>query len=194
MVSWRVFYVAFVALMALERLGELLLSRRNARRAFARGALELGQRDYRVMAIFHAAFLVACLAQVGLWPAAQRTVIGECALVGALAAQALRYWAISTLGERWNVRIIVLPGAPVVVGGPYRWIRHPNYVAVCAEMLFVPLIYSGGAGYGALVALVFTAGNALILRRRIRTEEAALGPAYERAFAATPRFIPKGIS
>jgi methyltransferase len=192
--SWRGFYLAFLTLLALERLGELLLSRRNARRAFARGAIELGQREYRVMAIFHSAFVVACFAQVALWPAAQRSVIGECALAGALVAQALRYWAISTLGERWNVRVIVLPTLPAVVAGPYRWIRHPNYVAVCVEMLCVPLVYSGGAGYGALLALIFTIGNALILRRRIRTEEEALGPDYARAFAATPRFIPGGLS
>jgi methyltransferase len=194
MVSWRALYVAFLCLFVLERLSELVVSRRNARRAFARGAVEIGAREYRVMAIFHMTFLVVCFAQVALWPKVYATTIGALALVGALSAQALRYWAIRTLGERWNVRVIVLPTAPAVVAGPYRWIRHPNYVAVCVEMLCVPLIYSGGAGYGALIALLFTMGNALILRRRIRTEEAALGPAYARAFSATPRFIPGGAA
>lgn len=194
MVTWRALYVSYAALLVLERVGELVLSRRNAQRALAQGAIEVGQREYRTMTLFHISFLVVCVAQIWLFPHAQATIIGALALVAALAAQALRYWAITTLGARWNTRVIVLPTAPAVVGGPYRWIRHPNYVAVCAEMICVPLVYRGCAAYGVLVALVFTIGNALILRQRIGTEEAALGPAYARAFAATPRFIPGGIA
>ena len=193
MVSWRGVYLLFLTLLALERLGELVLSRRNARRAFARGAVEVGRREYRVMAIFHMAFLAVCFAQIWISPPMHASALAVIALIGALLAQALRYWAISTLGERWNTRVIVLPSAPAVVGGPYRWIRHPNYVAVCLEMPCVPLAL-GGSVIAVVIAVSFTIGNAFILRRRIRTEEAALGPAYARAFAATPRFIPGGIA
>ena len=193
MVSWRGIYVVFIALLALERLGELVLSRRNARRAFACGAVEVGRREYRVMAIFHMTFIVVCFAQIWIYPRVHATTLAILALLCAFIAQGLRYWAISALGERWNTRVIVLPTAPAVVNGPYRWIRHPNYVAVCMEMVFVPLAY-GAAGYGVVIAVIFAIGNAFILRRRIKTEEAALGPAYARAFAATPRFIPGGIA
>jgi methyltransferase len=185
-----VIYLGFLALLALERLGELALSRRNAKRAFARGAVEVGQRHYRVMAAFHTLFLVACAGEA-LWHRDARVPswLMATALGGALAAQALRYWAIATLGERWNVRVIVLPGAAPVVAGPYRWVRHPNYLAVAAEMLCVPLIH--GAFF---LAALFSLGNAALLTVRIRAEEAALGRGYVDAFAGTPRFIPGGKS
>jgi methyltransferase len=180
-------YLAFLALLALERVGELVLSRRNARRAFARGAVEVGQAHYRFMAAFHTLFLIACAVEASQRPFPYR--LGWAAFGAALLAQALRYWAISTLGERWNVRVIVLPDATPVVAGPYRFIRHPNYVAVAMEMIFVPLIHGAW-----LTALLFTLGNGLLMIVRIRAEEAALGTHYKAAFAATPRFIPGGKS
>ena len=182
------YYLAFLLLLALERVGELALSRRNARRAFARGAVEVGQGHYRIMALLHTLFLGACAAEALLRPRGGfPPALAWAAFAGALSAQALRYWAISTLGDRWNVRVIVLPGAPPVVAGPYRWVRHPNYVAVVVEMVCVPL--AGGAW---LTALAFSLANAVLLLVRIRAEEAALGRAYVDAFAATPRFIPGG--
>jgi methyltransferase len=180
-------YLALLGLIGVERIGELLLSRRNARRAFARGATEHGQRHYRVMAAFHTLFLIACAVE-GARRAFPGTV-GWIALVGALSAQALRYWAIATLGERWNVRVIVLPSAQPVVTGPYRFLRHPNYVAVALELVCVPLVHGAW-----LTALAFSIGNALLMVVRIRVEEAALGSQYAAAFAATPRFIPGGKS
>ena len=180
-------YLGFLVFLGLERLGELWLSRRHATALFARGAIEIGQRHYRFMTIFHSAFLGACAGEVvGL----QRPFPGGwgwAALAVALSAQALRYWAIAALGERWNVRILVLPEAPPVVRGPYRWVRHPNYVAVILEMIAVPLIHGAWA-----TAVLFTLGNAALLLIRIRTEEQALGAAYGRAFAETPRFLPGG--
>jgi methyltransferase len=176
-------YLAFLGLLALERIGELALSARNARRAFACGAVEVGQRHYRVMALMHTLFLFACAAEA-IYRSPNH--LYGAALIGALAAQALRYWAIATLGERWNTRVIVLPGVPPVVAGPYRWIRHPNYVAVVMEMLFVPLI----AG-GFVTTIVFSAANAAVLWVRIRAEERALGPEYADVFGGTSRFIPR---
>ncbi|HYO66133.1 MAG TPA: isoprenylcysteine carboxyl methyltransferase family protein [Archangium sp.] len=186
MVSTLGGYVGFLGLLGAERLVELVLSKRNAARAFARGGVETGQRHYRVMVVLHSLFLVACGAEVvGLsrpFPGA----LGFGALGVALVAQALRYWAIASLGDRWNTRIIVVPGLEPVTRGPYRFLRHPNYVAVVLELAAVPLIH------GAWVtALVFSFGNALLLRVRIRAEEEALGALYAEAFADRPRFIPE---
>ena len=189
MVTSQIFYLGFLALLGLERVGELLLARRNAERAFAKGAVEVGQAHYRVMAVFHTLFLVSCAAETVAGQRAFPGAVGWIALGLAVSAQGLRYWAITTLGDRWNVRVIVLPGVQPVVGGPYRWVRHPNYVAVALEMLAVPLIH------GAWVtALAFTLGNGLLMLVRIRAEEAALGTSYAHAFAHTPRFLPGGKS
>jgi methyltransferase len=189
MVTWRGFYFGYLAFLALERLGELVLSRRNARRMFARGAIELGQGHFPTMALFHSLFLVACVVEPLLRAQPPAPALAATALAGTLAAEALRVWAIASLGERWNVRIIVLPGLAPVTSGPYRFVRHPNYVAVALELLCVPLMYGAW-----LTAIVFTVGNGLVLLVRIRAEEAALGKGYAEHFAATPRFVPGGKS
>lgn len=178
-------YLGFLGLISVERLGELVLSKRNAARAFARGAIEVGQGHFRVMGPFHAAFLVACAAEVLVLERPFPGALGFACLAGALLAQGLRYWAIATLGERWNVRIIVLPEAPPVTGGPYRFLRHPNYLAVVMEMALVPLIHGA-----YLTAIAFSVGNAALLWVRIRAEEQALGSGYQAAFAHHRRFIP----
>ena len=186
MVSTLGGYLGFLGLLGAERLVELVLSKRNAARAFARGGVETGQAHYRVMVVLHSLFLGACVAEVvGLsrpFPGA----LGYGALGVALVAQALRYWAIASLGDRWNTRIIVVPGLEPVTRGPYRFLRHPNYVAVVLELAAVPLIH------GAWVtALVFSLANALLLRVRIHAEEEALGALYAEAFSDKPRFIPE---
>lgn len=163
-------YLAFLALLALERLFELWLSRRNARLSFARGAVELGRGHFPAMALLHTLFLFSCAAEVLFLHRAFPGAFGWAALGVALAAQGLRYWAIATLGSRWNVRVLVVPGEELVTGGPYRLLRHPNYLAVIAELLFVPLIHGAW-----LTALVFSFLNAALLRVRIQVEEQALG-------------------
>ncbi|MBX5484150.1 MAG: hypothetical protein IRZ16_20175 [Myxococcaceae bacterium] len=185
MVSSRVLFAGFLALIAVERLVELAISKRNAARAFAEGAVELGRGHFRVMSAVHALFFPACLAEVFWLDRAAPGVWAALAFAAALGAQALRYWAIATLGPRWNVRIIVVPGAPPVTGGPYRYIRHPNYVAVIVEFLAVPLCHGAW-----LAATVFTLLNAALLFVRIRAEERALGSLYADAFADRPRFVP----
>ncbi len=185
MVSSLHLYWGLLALVGVERLLELWLSNRNAAWAFARGGVETGQGHYRFMTVFHTAFLVACAVEP--WALARPFVApwGFVALGGALAAQALRYWAITTLGPRWNTRVIVLPEAEPVTQGPYRFVRHPNYVAVVLELAALPLVH------GAFVtAALFSVGNALLLSVRIREEERALGQAYARAFKEKPRFVP----
>ncbi|WP_437736300.1 isoprenylcysteine carboxyl methyltransferase family protein [Sorangium sp. So ce1335] len=185
MVTSALLYLAFLGAVSIERLAELVISRRNARRAFARGGVEVGQRHFRVMALMHSAFLAACALEVVLLERPFPGLLGFASLAVALLAQGLRYWVITTLGEQWNVRIIVVPGATPVSGGPYRYLRHPNYAAVIAEMAALPLIHGAW-----LTALVFSALNALVLSVRIRAEEEALGPSYAARMGGLPRLVP----
>jgi methyltransferase len=186
MVSSKVAYLTFLALLAGERLVEIALARRNARVALRRGAFEVGRGHFRVMTAFHSLFLVSCAAEVVLLHRPFPGVLGFAALAGALAAQGLRYWAITALGVRWNVRILVIPGLPPVTSGPFRFVRHPNYLAVILEMACVPLIHGCW-----LTALIFSIGNAVLLWVRIRAEESALGGPYALLFADRPRFLPR---
>jgi methyltransferase len=185
MVTSEKLFLGFVALVGAERLFELWLSSRNARRAFARGAVESGQAHFRVMSATHTLFLFACAAEVIAFHRPFPGALGWAALVGVVAAQMLRYWAVVTLGDRWNVRILVVPGAPPVTSGPYRFVRHPNYVAVIAEVLLLPLVHGAW-----LTAALFSAANAALLYVRIRAEESALGALYSHEFAHRPRFVP----
>ncbi len=167
MVSW--WYLALLAVVGLERVGELVISRRNAAAALARGAVEVGTRHFRVMKALHTAFLVACAAEVVLLGRPFVPLLGVPMLVVAAAAQALRYWAVLTLGSRWNVRVLVVPGDTAVTGGPYRHLRHPNYLAVILEGFALPLIHGAW-----ITALAFTVANGVLLAVRIRCEEQAL--------------------
>jgi methyltransferase len=157
---------AILGLVTLQRLGELVLSRRNTERLLAHGAREVAPGHYPLIVALHAAWLV------GLWYVA--VWHGEVGVSGGWLAvfvvlQGLRLWVIATLGPRWTTRIIVLPGAPLVREGPYRFVSHPNYCIVAAEILVLPLCF-GLVWYG----IVFSGLNALVLWIRIRAEEAAL--------------------
>ena len=182
-------YLALLLLIGAERLCELALSMRNARLAFARGGVETGARHFRAMTLLHALFLPACAAEVLVLHRAFPGALGWLALGAALSAQGLRWWAIASLGARWNVRVIVVPGEPPVRRGPYRFVRHPNYLAVAVELLAVPLVHGAW-----LTALVFSAANAWVLRVRIHTEEAALGTGWDQAFVGVRRFLPSGAN
>jgi methyltransferase len=148
---------------------ELFLSRRNAARAFRQGGVEVGASHFGWMRLLHTGFLVSCALEVVLFHRTFDPRLGIPMVVVALLAQGLRYWAIATLGPRWNVRVIACPGVPVTTSGPYRWVRHPNYLAVVLEGVAIPLVY--GAWW---TALVFSALNAWLLRVRIGVEERAL--------------------
>jgi methyltransferase len=186
MVTSRALYLGFLGLLALERLWEVVLSRRNAKKALAAGAVEAGRGHYPVMVAFHTLFLVSCALEVVLVPRSFPGTLGWVALGVAVLAQGLRYWAVASLGIRWNTRVLVWPGVPPVTSGPYRLLRHPNYLAVVLEMSAVPLIY------GAWVtAVVFSLCNLVLLTVRIRSEEEALGPSWARAFAGRGRLLPE---
>jgi methyltransferase len=186
MVTSVLLYLVFLGALGLERLYELWLSRRNAARALQRGGIEVGQAHFRVMAALHTLFLGACAVEVLILDRPFPGTIGHLALAFAIASQGLRYWAISTLGDRWNVRILFVPGEEPVTSGPYRFLRHPNYVAVVFEIALVPLIHGAW-----LTALSFSLANAALLFVRVRAEERALGAAYAHAFAERPRFVPR---
>jgi methyltransferase len=178
-------YLIILALLVVERMFELDRARRNARRAFEHGAVEVGQAHYRVMVAFHALFIASCAIEATFFPRAFPAAVAWIALSAELVAQALRYWAVSTLGERWNTRIIVSPERAPVTDGPYRWMRHPNYLAVVIEIAAVPMI--GGAIF---TAISFSIGNALILAVRIPAEERAMGMRYAEALGGRRRFFP----
>jgi methyltransferase len=175
----------YLLALAAERGLELVLSERNARAALAGGGVEAGRGHYLAMVAVHAAFLAACAVEPVLWPRPWPLAASLGALAAALLAMALRWWAVATLGPRWSTRVVVLPGAPPVTGGPYRWLRHPNYLAVTVELLAVPLMA------GALwTAAGFALANAALLAVRIRAEEQALGDGWARAFDSRPRLVP----
>ncbi|MFE3120061.1 isoprenylcysteine carboxyl methyltransferase family protein [Streptomyces niveus] len=165
-------YTALVLAVGFERVAELVVARRNARWSLAHGGTETGRGHYPAMVALHTGLLAGALAETALAgrpfvPAFGWTMAGV-----VVAAQALRWWCIGTLGPRWNTRVIVVPGLPLVTGGPYRLMRHPNYVAVAAEGLALPLVH------GAWVtALAFTGLNAALMAVRIRCENTALGAA-----------------
>jgi methyltransferase len=161
--------IVAVGLVALQRLLELVLARRNERRARARGAVEWGRGHYPIIVGLHSLWLVSTLVE-GLLRGPVFPVYWPAALALFLLVQPLRYWAILSLGESWNTKILVVPGAKPVRSGPYRYLSHPNYVVVVVEILTFPLIFGAW-----LTALAFTLLNAAVLRVRIREENRALG-------------------
>jgi methyltransferase len=178
-------YLILLALLIVERIFELDRARRNARRAFEHGAIEVGQTHYRVMVAFHTLFIASCAVEATFFRHTFAPIVAWVALGAEILAQALRYWAVTTLGDRWNTRIIVSPDRAPVTGGPYRFMRHPNYLAVVVEIAAVPMI--GGAIF---TAIAFSIGNALILAVRIPAEERAMGGRYTEALGSRRRFFP----
>ena len=180
-------YLVFLGLIAAERLVELRISRRNAASALEMGGIEYGQRHFRFMTVLHTAFLFGCAAEVLLLKRPFVPFLGWPMFALAVGVQALRYWAVTSLGSGWNVRVIVVPGQPLSTRGPYRYIRHPNYLAVIIEGLAIPLIHTAW-----ITAAVFSLANALLLTVRIRCEERALleHGDYRERFAGRRRFVP----
>ncbi|MEP6830242.1 MAG: isoprenylcysteine carboxylmethyltransferase family protein [Rhizomicrobium sp.] len=153
-----------IALVILQRAGELVLANRNTQKLKAQGAVEIGAQHYRFIVLLHMAWLMAVL-----WLMPAPLVIYWGWIVVFLLLQAARVWVIASLGPYWTTRIISLPGVPLVKRGPYRFVRHPNYLVVAGEILALPL------AFGEIwVAIVFFIANAVVLTWRIRQEETGL--------------------
>lgn len=183
MLTWsRLAFLALIGLVTVERVIELLLSRRNLARAVARGGFLADERTLQTMAAFQVAFLVACPFEAVLLRRPWLPALGVPMLAVVALAMALRYWAVTALGDRWNVRIVVVPGDRAVTGGPYRWLRHPNYLALVIETVALPLVHTAWltAAFGSLAL-------APLLARRIRHEEAALARHTDWSTAMTGR-------
>lgn len=158
--------VAILIFVTVQRLGELVLARRNTAQLLTRGAHEVAPGHYPLIVLLHATWLV------GLWWLAPNAPVSGLWLAVFTVLQLLRVWVLLTLGDRWTTRIIVLPEAPLVRRGPYRFLSHPNYAVVIGEIAVLPLVF-GLTAY----ALVFSLLNALVLAIRIRAENAALAGA-----------------
>jgi methyltransferase len=174
----EVWLTILVGLVALERLAELVVSKRNAAWAFEHGGVESGKRHYVVMVVLHTGLLAGALVEVWVRRPEFVPALGFSMLALVVASQALRWWCIATLGHQWNTRVIVVPGLPLVHRGPYRWFTHPNYVAVVVEGFALPLV-----GPAWITAVVFTVCNAVLLRVRISVENQALLASADRAGA-----------
>lgn len=166
---------AVIAAVLAQRLGELMLAARNTRRLRRSGAIEVDARGYPALVLLHASWLAT------LFPVARQAAAASTPLLCVYGVLQLgRVWVIASLGRRWTTRILVLPGAPLVRRGPYRFLRHPNYAVVAAEIAVLPLALGA-----ARTALIFSVLNALLLGRRIRIEDRALraaaGPSEEAA-------------
>lgn len=170
MTTSQVLFVVLVAVVGIERLAEMVVSKRHAAWAFARGGVESGRGHFPFMVALHTALLVGAVVEVLAADRPFHALLGWPMLLLVVLAQGLRWWCIRTLGPQWNTRVIVVPGASLVAAGPYRLMRHPNYVAVVVEGLALPLVHTAW-----VTAAAFTVLNLLLLSVRIRVEEQALG-------------------
>lgn len=162
-------YVGLIVAVTIERLAELVVSKRNWAWSRDHGGTEFGASHYPAMVVLHVGLLVGCVLEPMLAHRSFVPALGWPMVAIVLAAQMLRWWCITTLGRQWNTRVIVVPGAERITGGPYRFVPHPNYVAVVVEGVALPLVYGSW-----VTALVFTVLNAALLRTRVRVENAAL--------------------
>ncbi|KOV24046.1 membrane protein [Streptomyces sp. XY152] len=162
-------FTVLVLAVGLERVAELFVSHRNAVRSIARGGVEAGRGHYPFMVALHTGLLVGALVEVRVRQPDAVPALVWTMLALVAASQTLRWWCVATLGRQWNTRVIVVPGAARVTGGPYRLLRHPNYLAVVVEGFALPLVHSAW-----VTAVVFTVLNGFLLATRVRAEDTAL--------------------
>ncbi|MBT2695104.1 isoprenylcysteine carboxyl methyltransferase family protein [Bacillus sp. ISL-55] len=179
-------FLIFVGLIILQRITELVIARKNEAWMKDQGAVEFGQGHYPAMVSIHTAFFISFILEVNLlgknlsdyWPVLLALFI---------FTQTMRIWALASLGRFWNTKIIILPGANVIKRGPYKIIKHPNYLIVAIELIVIPLMFNA-----YITLAVFTLLNILILSIRIPAEEKALRELtkYESEFSKQGRFVP----
>jgi methyltransferase len=179
-------FAVLITLLVAQRLSELAVSKRNRRWAMSRGGIEAGRGQYPVVVALHVLFFLSLVAERHFLPRGW-SPIWPFWLGVLIVSQLLRAWSMLSLGPFWNTGIIVIPGERPVLKGPYRYIRHPNYVAVVVEILAIPMLCGA-----YLTATVFSLLNALVLFWRIREEERALDLMEGSELRRLPRFIPGG--
>ncbi len=170
-----VFYF-ILGFVIIQRLVELVVAKRNEKAMRAKGAYEVGASHYKFMILLHASFFVSFLVEVVFFKSVLTPYYGLLAVF--LLLQLFRVWCLVSLGTFWNTKIIILPGANVVVKGPYAFIRHPNYLVVCLEIAILPIMFQA-----YVTAIAFTILNLLMLSVRIPIEEKALKEATNYAAA-----------
>jgi methyltransferase len=181
-------YLALLALVGLGRLVELRISRRNQQQLQKKGVRKIAEPHFRWMVFVHAGVLAGAATEV---ISLHRPLIPALAIAMAVLfalANALRWWVIRTLAGHWNVEVMASSRVGVVTAGPYRWVRHPNYVAVVMELFALPMMHTAW-----ITALAGTLANLEILRRRLRVEDGVLmaDPAYRATMGGKPRFLPR---
>lgn len=181
-------YISLLVLVGIERLGELVISRRNQRQLEKRGSHKIPEPHFRFMVLVHVGVLVGAGLEVLFL---HRPLIPALAIPMAVLfvlSNVLRWWVIQTLAGHWNVEVMDSSRVGVVSSGPYRWVRHPNYVGVVAEVFSLPMIHTAW-----ITAIAGTLGYLEILRRRLRVEDGVLlaNPAYRLAMGGKPRFFPR---
>lgn len=159
------FIIGFVVL---QRLAELVIAKRNEKKSLAAGGIEYDRKGYAGIVIMHTMFFISLVAEY-IYSGNYLNRFWVVFLVLFIAAQGLRYWAIISLGSMWNTRIIIIPGRRLVSSGPYKFLKHPNYIAVITELAVIPLMFSC-----FYTAVIFSVVNLLLLKRRIEIEEDAL--------------------
>ncbi|MDE3839327.1 hypothetical protein C0966_08160 [Bacillus methanolicus] len=180
----------FISVIIIQRILELIVAKQNEKWMKSQGAVEFGQKHYPIIVFVHILFFFVLITEVQsfhkdispLWPLL---------LVAFLAAQAIRIWALLSLGRYWNTKILVLPGASVVKKGPYRYLKHPNYLVVALEFIIIPLMF-----HAFFTAILFSLLNIFVLSIRIPVEEKALTKftEYELSFKKKNRFVPNNVN
>jgi methyltransferase len=169
-------FLVLIGLVSLQRVAELFLSARNAQTLQSEGAIEFGRQHYPMMVLLHIGFLVSCPLEVLLFDRPFVPWLAALMFGLLIAAQLLRWWTIRVLGKRWTTRVFAHPHEPLIAAGPYRLVRHPNYLAVVIEIASIPLIHSAW-----VTALVFSLLNGWMLKVRIAAETKALALSPRRA-------------
>lgn len=169
----RVVFTVVVAMEAAERIFELVLSAKNTRKTLSRGGVEQAEPLHWTVVVFHTVWIVAAPLEVWLLDRPFIPILAGICSVLLVGAMILRYWAVTTLGDRWNTRVITVPGEGPVTAGPYKIFRHPNYVAVYVELFALPLLHCAW-----LTAAVLGTANLILILIKARAEDKALGRGY----------------
>lgn len=162
------FFWVFISFVILQRLAELFIAKRNETKMIQKGAVEIDRAGYKYIVLMHSAFFISLLAEKNI-SGRQISQYWIVFLTLFILAQLLRYWVIVSLGEYWNTRIIILKGSSLIKKGPYRFLKHPNYIAVITEIAVISLLFSC-----YITSIIFTILNIFVLKRRIKTEEESL--------------------